>query len=856
MLGPGVRGPRAGVPTFAAILLLFCGAGFPVLGVTTATSSEVPLHLPGHPESQVPSQQIALATESLSIGKGPANGVALDCSATGFSGSCNAPQSASTLSSNSASPRWGIQSQVFTPIGGEMAYDSRDGYVVYLNPPVVSGHPWATWTFENGSWLPLSGPQPSIGGLLWMVFDAKDGYVLAFGGYFTPQTWAFSGGTWTQLSPMATPPLQSGESVAYDSLDGYVLLLDSYPTSNSVSCYTWAYTGGVWRNLCPTTTPLPRSGAGMTSDSADGYVVLFGGYGCRPGCSSLGNLDETWTYRNGSWNQLSPSTSPGSRTSVLMKFDPSIGSVVLFGPATSAYADSWEFTAGNWTFVASNLQFANGTAGSSTMSFDPAIGGILLISSSECRRSNALPAHYACSFQSEFINGTWVDASGTLHHPSPARVDSAFWAYDWADRYVALFPLGYNRGFTCGNCPVVWTYRDGNWSEIPSNLRIPFGSQIVYDAADGYLLMFNGGNTWSYRAGNWTAQNPALLPPPTSGSSLCYDDKDGYVLLFGGTTYSSSSGTVYPPVLWKYRAGTWTNISSQLKGGPLDRQGAVLVNDTHDGYVVMFGGYNSFSGYFNDTWSYVAGNWTRLHPTTSPTVSGGVGLYDPSLGEALLFQGTSCWAFHNGTWRLVASSSGLHPFSLAGITFDGRQRDVLALDIVAHSIPHPQPPMVWSFGVPSIPLTLSERGLPTGANWSVAVYQSASAPEILHSSVATARAFLQNGTYIVIVAGPTGFRALTAAYLIHEPSRTASIQFQFVRTYQVTFKESGLPSSTSWSVTVGGISLTSTTSSIAFEETAGNWTYEVSQVGTHTPKPSTGYVLVHGAPVSILVKFS
>lgn len=69
--------------------------------------------------------------------------------------------------------------------------------------------------------------------------------------------------------------------------------------------------------------------------------------------------------------------------------------------------------------------------------------------------------------------------------------------------------------------------------------------------------------------------------------------------------------------------------------------------------------------------------------------------------------------------------------------------------------------------------------------------------------------------------------------------------------YPVRFSESGLPSGTNWSVTMGGQTLFTTGSAVTFDLLNGTWTYAVSDLpGWHqTTLPYAGSVVVKGAAV-------
>jgi len=74
--------------------------------------------------------------------------------------------------------------------------------------------------------------------------------------------------------------------------------------------------------------------------------------------------------------------------------------------------------------------------------------------------------------------------------------------------------------------------------------------------------------------------------------------------------------------------------------------------------------------------------------------------------------------------------------------------------------------------------------------------------------------------------------------------------------YAVTFSESGLPSSTTWSVTFNGSLKTSATSSIAFTSPNGTWPFTVGTVTSYSASPASGHVTVSGVPATQDVSFT
>ncbi|MFI5415196.1 MAG: kelch repeat-containing protein, partial [Candidatus Lutacidiplasmatales archaeon] len=93
-----------------------------------------------------------------------------------------------------------------------------------------------------------------------------------------------------------------------------------------------------------------------------------------------------------------------------------------------------------------------------------------------------------------------------------------------------------------------------------------------------------------------------------------------------------------------------------------------MAYDDATGAVLLFGGFNG--AYLSDTWSFAQGNWTRLHPATSPSIRADAGIaFDPKTGSVILFGGASpalrndTWQFFGGTWTSIASARAPSPRS-------------------------------------------------------------------------------------------------------------------------------------------------------------------------------------------------
>ena len=74
--------------------------------------------------------------------------------------------------------------------------------------------------------------------------------------------------------------------------------------------------------------------------------------------------------------------------------------------------------------------------------------------------------------------------------------------------------------------------------------------------------------------------------------------------------------------------------------------------------------------------------------------------------------------------------------------------------------------------------------------------------------------------------------------------------------YRFTFHEAGLPSGTTWSISINGVTLSSSTSTIVFTEPNGTYAWVVGAVPGYTPGHHGGAVTLNGADISITIHFS
>ena len=268
----------------------------------------------------------------------------------------------------------------------------------------------------------------------------------------------------------------------------------------------------------------------------------------------------------------------------------------------------------------------------------------------------------------------------TLHGSSPLMRDAPAIAYDAKDGYALLF-----GGCAKKPCPLgdTWRYVSGAWTNVTPNLAIAptarAGASMVYDAHDGYVLLFGGtgvagvlADSWAFQFGQWTQLSTSSAPAPRSFAAAAYDATDGEVVLFGG---SNSAGAPLSDT-WTFSGGVWTNRTATVGASPAARFSAGLSYDALDREAVLFGGSGLCGSFCGDTWTFSANHWTNqstsLAVAPSPRTMPIVG-YDDGRSAMVLFGGQTTvalgdtWTFSHGQWTLL----GINTTDSPGTRADG-----------------------------------------------------------------------------------------------------------------------------------------------------------------------------------------
>jgi hypothetical protein len=303
-----------------------------------------------------------------------------------------------------------------------------------------------------------------------MAYDARDRYTVLFGGFWQANksgpatlyndTWTYRGGAWTQLA-VAGPPTRWDEAMAYDPADGYVVLFGGEPFELPSECgpcnQTWIFSAGTWSEL-NIAGPPSEYGATLAWDAARGELILTGGFGAfYPWDGNLG----TWAFVHGTWTNLwiaGPSPNPLGAT---MSYVPSAGGLILFGGAITTPAGCTEGLSSTWLF---DGQWKNLSLGGppgryyGQMAFEPSAGeGILFGGYEVLKPCDGAPGLATLGDSWSFDGSSWQQLQ--ISSP-PARYSSAL-VYDATDGYDLLF-----GGTSCQgeSCAFPGLYLNDTWS--------------------------------------------------------------------------------------------------------------------------------------------------------------------------------------------------------------------------------------------------------------------------------------------------------------------------------------------------------------------------------------------------------
>ncbi len=539
-----------------------------------------------------------------------------------------------------------------------MAYDSANKKIILFGgyDGNYDGETWIydlvtnTWAKKNPS------TKPSARNTHAMVYDSKNNKVVLFGGYTTTspyyndETWVYDvvGNTWTQRNPSSKPSARHEHAMVYDSTNNRVVLFGGYTTTSPYyNDETWLYNVATdtWKQMNPSSKPLERLGHSMTYDSANNKVVLFGGYTT----TSPYYNDETWVYdvATATWTEMNPTSKPLARDRHAIAYDSVNNKVVLLGGGDRSikFDETWiyDLTSDTWTQM--NPATKPSARSGHAMAFDSMNNKIVLFSGRDSVGNN---------------DETWVYdvACDRWTQMNPATKPQGRFGYAMVyDSTNNKFIL-----FGGGNAQT-WVYdlASDSWTQMNPATKPSERSRhaMVYDSANNKVVLFGGDDghyndeTWVYdlASDTWTQMNPTTKPSERSWHAMAYDSANNKVVLFGGEAYS------IPCVndeTWVYDVArdNWTQMNPITK--PSGRFQHTMVYDSTNNKIILFGGDTS-SDLDDETWIFDLGSntWIQMNTVIKPPSRYRHGMaYDSLNNKVVLFGGSNDTSpyYNDETW--------------------------------------------------------------------------------------------------------------------------------------------------------------------------------------------------------------
>lgn len=147
----------------------------------------------------------------------------------------------------------------------------------------------------------------------------------------------------------------------------------------------------------------------------------------------------------------------------------------------------------------------------------------------------------------------------------------------------------------------------------------------------------------------WNEATPESAPLSRNYSTMAFDARTGKIILFGG---HDSASTRYGDT-WEWDGTNWTQLSPITS--PTARSGHAMVYDSFRQKIVLFAGFDG--GWPADTWEWDGSNWAKITTATTPPGPTGHSLaYDSVRHRVVLFGGfganylAETWEYDGSNW--------------------------------------------------------------------------------------------------------------------------------------------------------------------------------------------------------------
>jgi len=570
-----------------------------------------------------------------------------------------------------ALPEIEAMSSAYDPVRGRMltfgGYDGR----------ALVGNLYALELGEEPRWSEpaLGVPRPDARYGNSFVYDSLRDRFLLFGGNARGDenvplgdTWVLSPGpamSFAQLTTAGTAPARYGHNAVYDPVRDRMLVLFGY--DGGFRADVWQLTLGgtpTWSQVATIgTPPSARDFAAAVYDPLADRVVVVGG-NALPGPVARADAWSLSLAGTPTWTQLSPSGSdPVPRFSAASFYDPVRQRLVILGGTTGSNS------LGDIVTLTLSGSPAWQTLSPSAVSRTPA-GRWAAAFAYDAMHDRAVWVA-GLTGGSRFLNDTWFlslsgspqwSAPPTANSPVPRDLSGA--VYDPVRDQFLLF-AGQNHNLPLDDLWALPMATGASWTPLDYNLTsrpdARVGPSIVLDSSRDRLVLFGGSMTsrdvWTFdlAARQWSVLPVVGAPPPARiMAGAMYDPAGDRMIVFQGfdlpntTTRNDTWELDFQP------QPHWNQILAP--NAPTPRYACVVVHDSENHRMVVFGGETNTNTPLNDTWTLSLGGvpvWTKLTPGGSlpPFVAAPAAVFDPVRGRLVSYSGLT-GPYHTDTYTL------------------------------------------------------------------------------------------------------------------------------------------------------------------------------------------------------------
>jgi len=420
------------------------------------------------------------------------------------------------------------------------------------DPFGTSPQTYSVWQREGMQWsmIPTAAGPAGPRWLPSLVHDEVRGELLVFGGFDSitglprNDTWTFDGSSWTQRTPLNSPPARYAASLACDSTRQRLVLfggVDNVGTRND----TWEWNGTTWTQVTSAVVPPPTAFTPMAFDAARNRTVLVVS-------ASPTAIATAWTFDGAIWSAgAALPWSPGE-TPMGLVYDAPRAELLVTGvrDAFGTRAELWGWNGSAWS-QRSNLGRLSDTVASAVCA-TPA-NTVQRIEGGEAAVASRLW---------EWNGTTWnlLDANGP-----PGRQNAVMWSQGGA---TFLFG-GADRltGVVRGD---MWRWNGLSWSQLTPGLAVPpprQGAGIAFDPVQQRAVLFGGmdqndlpyADAWTFDGVTWT---PIASGPPSRGYHAMAWDAAGQRVVVHGGTGAGSFGPVQRVDTWAWNGSFWQQLAN------------------------------------------------------------------------------------------------------------------------------------------------------------------------------------------------------------------------------------------------------------------------------------------------------